>query len=99
MIDVILALLLFTVIGWFIHKLFGKDGGILHYAFVGSAGSGLGMLLEHITGLYTTTIAGTIGLCLICACIVEFLVRRIKHKLWEQKLRRTNEVPVNSENS
>lgn len=84
MLDMIMALVFFTILGWIVHKIFGKDGGLLHYAFVGGCGSGIGIILEEITGLYTSNFAGAIGLCLICACVVECIIRRLKRRFQAQ---------------
>lgn len=84
MLDMILMLVYFVILGWAVHKFFGKDGGILHYTFIGGCGSGIGILLEEVTGRYTTTFAGAIGLCLICSCVVEFVIRQLKRRFQSQ---------------
>ena len=85
MFSIVLALLYFALIGWFVHRLMGHGNhgvGLLHYAFVGGAGCGVGAFVEFVTQRYTSTIAGTVGLCVICACVVEFLIRRLRHWVW-----------------
>ena len=86
MVDVVLALIFFWIIGWVVHKIMGKDGNFLHFIFIGGAGCGLGTLLEWITNRYTTTFAGAIGLCIVCALVVEYAIRKVKHKLWVRKV-------------
>jgi uncharacterized membrane protein YeaQ/YmgE (transglycosylase-associated protein family) len=82
MTDLILALLFFTLIGWITHKIMGRDGGILHFCFIGGAGCGLGAFLEFLTNRYTTTFTSAIALCVVCACITEGIIRRIKRKFF-----------------
>lgn len=83
MINILLMLIYFAIIGYVIHRIMGKHGGtILHWTFVGGCGSGLGAALEWVTGKYNTTFAGAISLCLICTIVVELAIRRIEKHLF-----------------
>ena len=77
---VILALIFFWVIGWIVHCIMGRDGGPLHYCFIGGAGTGVGAVLEWITNRYNTTFWGAMLLAVLCAMLVEYLMRRLKRK-------------------
>ena len=84
--SVILALIFFWGIGWVVHCIMGKDGGPLHYCFIGGAGCGVGAFLEWITNRYNTTFWGVMILCLLCSMLVEYLMRRIRLKLDANKI-------------
>lgn len=89
MVDIVLALVFCAFIGWAVHKIMGRGNhgtGLLHYAFVGGCGVGIGALFEWITGLYATTIIGAILPCFIYACIVEWIIRKVKHRLWVREV-------------
>ena len=77
---VILALIFFWVIGWIVHCIMGRDGGPLHYCFIGGAGTGVGAFLEWFTNRYNTTFWGAMLLAVLCAMLVEYLMRRLKRK-------------------
>ena len=85
MVNVILVLILFWLLGWVVHLIMGKDGGPLHYCFIGGAGTGVGAFLEWITNRYNTTFWGAMLTCILCGMLVEFLMRKIKRKLDAKK--------------
>ena len=82
---VILALSFFWLAGWVVHRIMGKDGGPLHYCFVGGAGTGLGAFLEWVTNRYNSTFWGAMLTCVLCGMLVEYLMRKIKRKLDTKK--------------
>lgn len=83
MINFLLILIYFAIIGRIIHGIIGKHGStILHWTFVGGCGSGLGAALEWITGRYTTTFAGALCLSLACTLAAELIIRRIEKYLY-----------------
>ena len=45
MVNVILVLILFLLLGWIVHFIMGKGGWPLHYCFIGGAGAGVGTFL------------------------------------------------------
>ena len=77
---VIQALIFFWVIGWIVHCIMGRDGGPLHYCFIGGTGTGVGAFLEWITNRYNTTFWGAMLLAVLSAMLVEYLMRRLKRK-------------------
>ena len=85
MVNVILVLILFWLLGWVVHFIMGKDGGPLHYCFIGGAGTGVGAFLEWITNRYNSTFWGAMLTCVLCGILVEFLMRKIKRKLDAKK--------------
>lgn len=88
MTNIVLMILVCAVIGWAVHKIMGlgnHGGGLLHNAFIGGAGCGLGALIEWATGHYTSTLWGTIGLWIVCSCIVEYAIRCLKRRLMKRK--------------
>lgn len=90
LLDVAVVIGFFAIIGWLVHELMGRGNhgvGLLHYAFVGGVGTGLATIFEKIAGA-SMTLSGVIALCVICACVVEYTIRRIKHKLLVQDIHR-----------
>ena len=85
MVNVILVLILFWLLGWVVHFIMGKDGGPLHYCFIGGAGAGVGAFLEWVTNRYNSTFWGAMLTCVLCGMLVEFLIRKIKRKLDAKK--------------
>lgn len=87
-INLILLTLVSAVIGAAVHLIMGPGNhgvGLPHYAFIGGTGWGIGALLEWATGYRTSTFWGTIGLWIICACVAEFAVRRLKQRLMRKE--------------
>lgn len=81
LLNIVLALIFFWIIGWVVHKIMGRDGSFLHFCFIGGAGSGVGSFLEWATGRYTESFLGAIGLCIVCSFLVEYAIRKVKRKL------------------
>lgn len=91
MTDVVCAIVFAVSIGWVVHKLMGRGNhgtGLLHYGFVGDCGIGIGMLIETVTGIYASSIPVILGLCVLYSCIVEWIIRRIKHRLRVREVHR-----------
>lgn len=82
MVDIVLALIFFALMGWVTHRLMGRRDNILHYCFIGGAGSGLGSLLEFVTGRYTTTFFGAISLCILSCVVVECVINYLTRRYW-----------------
>lgn len=87
MTNIVLMVLICAIIGWAVHKIMGvgnHETGLLHYAFVGGTGWGLGALLEWATRHYASTLWGTLVLWIACSCVVEYAIRCLKRWLMEQ---------------
>ena len=85
--DIVAALAFCVFIGWAVHKVFGHGNhgsGLLHYAFVGGCGVGIGALVEWITGIYAMTLTSAVVSCFIFATLTEFIIRGIKYKLYPE---------------
>ena len=86
MVDIVLALIYFALIGWVAHRIMERKDNVLHYCFLGGAGSGLGALLEFITGRYTTIFFGAIGLCILCSCVIEYGIGVLKRRILTNRM-------------
>ena len=80
LLNIVLSVCVFAVVGSIAHAIVGGSGGLLHNAFVGFAGVALADIVCRVFGSSSIGIIWSIVLAIACSCVVILALNRIKER-------------------